>query len=155
MKVTQIIKNAIETRVKEIAEPKKQALYEQLDKLHKEQEEHLVSVKEEVRDLLTAMFTHALSNVTKKHSEITLFWRKYNYSSLNPLFTTPSEIAEGLTESISLGFIYYKKDEEDNLMAQINDLNKKINKNINDIILELELGGNKATLDDLLKKVKF
>lgn len=155
MKVTQIIKNAIETRVKEIAEPKKQALCEQLDKLHKEQEEHLVSVKEEVRDLLTAMFTHALSNVTKKHSEITLFWRKYNYSGPNPLLTTPSEIAEGLTESISLGFIYYKKDEEDNLMAQINDLNKKINKNINDIILELELGGNKSTLDDLLKKVKF
>jgi len=155
MKVTQIIKNAIDTRVREIAEPKKQALREQLDNLHKEQKEHLDSIKEEMKDLLTAMFTHALSNVTKKHPEITLFWSKYNYSGPDTLLTTPSEIAEGLSESVSLGFIRYKGAEEDALEAQINDINEKINKTINDIILELELGGNKATLDSLLKKVKF
>ena len=155
MKVTQIIKNAIDTRVREIAEPKKQALREQLDKLHNEQKEYLSGVKTEVKDLSVTMFTHALSNITKKHPEITLYWSKYNYSGPNTLLTTPAEIADALIKSISLDFIYYKKDEEDNLTAQINDINEKINKNINDIILELELGGNKSTLDDLLKKVKF
>ena len=101
------------------------------------------------------MFKHALSKITEKNPEVTLSGNKYNYPSPNTLLTTPSEIADALIKSISLGFIYYKKDEEDNLTAQINDINEKINKTINDIILELELGGNKATLDDLLKKVKF
>ena len=64
-------------------------------------------------------------------------------------------MAENLSENSPLDFVYYKKDEEDDLKAQINDLDEKINKSINDIILELELGGNKATLDDLLNKVKF
>ncbi len=155
MKVTQIVKNAIETRVKEIAEPKKQALCEQLDKLHKEQTEHLTNIKKEIRDLSNSMFTHALSNAIKKHPEVTLCWTEYNYSGPNRLFITPSKVAEALCESISLKFIYYKQAEEDKLMAQINDLNEKINKTINDIILELELGGNKTTLDNLLKKVKF
>lgn len=155
MKVTQIIKNAIETRVKEIAEPKKQALYEQLDKLHDEQKEHLTDIKEEVKDLSISMFTHVLSNITKKNPEVTLSWDKYNYSGPNTLLTTPSEVANALCESIYFNFICYKKDEEDNLTAQLNDINEKINKNINDIILELELGGNKTTLDNLLKKVKF
>lgn len=155
MKVTQIIKNAIETRVKEIAEPKKQALREQLDKLHNEQKEYISGVKTEVKDLFVAAFKHALNTITKKHPEITLYRSKYNYLGSDTLLTTPAEITDTLIESISLNFIYYKRNKEDNLTAQINDLDEKINKTINDIILELELGGNKATLDDLLKKVKF
>lgn len=155
MKVTQIIKNAIETRVKEIAEPKKQALREQLDKLHDEQIAYLTSIKTEIRNLFSASYTNIFRSICKKHPEIKLYSTEYNYPKCNYILNTPEQIAESLSKESSLGFVYYKKDEEDDLEAQTNDLDEKINKTINDIILELELGGNKATLDDLLKKVKF
>ena len=78
MKVTQIIKNAIETRVKEIAEPKKQALCEQLDKLHDEQKEYLISVKTEIRNLFSASYTNIFRSICKKHPEIKLYRTEYS-----------------------------------------------------------------------------
>jgi len=153
MKVTQIVKNAIEARVKEMAEPKRKVIQEQLDKLYEEQGNHLADIKLAVKNSFIASFEQALSNIIKNHPEITLC--KKTYYGSNVSLITPSEIAENLSEDISYSYIKYKQDEEDKLMTQISELNDKVSKNVSDIILELELGGNKATLDNLLKKVKF
>ena len=155
MKVTQIVKDAIKTRVKKLAEPKIKALQKKLDELHEEQNEHFDDIKKEVRKSLTPRLENVLKDIIKKHSELTLSWSRYSYSGPDVLVTTPSKVAECVCECMSLGFIRYKQAEEDKLTAQIKDLNEKVDKNISDIILELELGGNKATLDDLLKKVQF
>ena len=156
MKVTQIVKQAINEKVNELAKPKMEPLQEQLNAIHKEQSEYLDDIKKELKKTITVALTNVLTNLVKNHPEITMLRNIYGYGEPDKTLTKPDELADyAVKNGLCLGFINYKKNEEDDLMAQINDLNEKINKNINDIILELELGGNKATLDNLLKKVKF
>ena len=156
MKLTQIIKNAIDTRVKEIAEPNMEPLQEQLDAIHKEQAEYLSDIKKELKKTVTVALTNVFTNLIKNHPEITMIRSAYGYREPDKTLTKPDELADYVVKNdLCFGFINYKKNEEDTLKSQISDLQGKINKTINDIILELELGGNKTTLDNLLKKVKF
>lgn len=155
MKVTHIIQNAIKTRVNEIAKPKLEPLEEQLKALLEEHSMNLERIKDEFKKELTVVVSVALTNMIKKHPEITLERGIYGYR-VDRLLTKPDEIAEYMVgNDICFGCINYKKNERDALQKQINDLKEKISKTINDIILELELGDNKTTLDSLLKKVKF
>ncbi len=156
MKVTHIIQNAIKTRVNEIAKPKLEPLEEQLKTLLKEESMNLERIKNELKKELNVVVSVALTNMMKKHPEITLERGIYGYYRVDRLLTKPDEIAEYMVgNDICFGCINYKKNERDALQKQINDLKEKISKTINDIILELELGDNKTTLDSLLKKVKF
>lgn len=154
MKVTQIVKQAIETRINEIAKPKLEPLVTQKENLNKESNEQLSKIKQELRKALNVAITNILANTLKKYPELTISKNRY-YNNLITL-TKPSEIAKDIVDNeICLGFIHYKENEHDSVDKQINDLNEKIKKVINDTILELELGNNKATLEDLLKKIKF
>lgn len=156
MKVTQIIKNAIHDKVNALAKPKLEPLQEQLDAIRKDQSEYLNEIKKELEKTVTVALTNVFTNLIKNHPEVTMKRCAYGYGSPYKTLTKPDELANYIVRNdLCFGFINYKKNEEDNLMAQINDLTEKINKSINDIVLELELGGNKATLDDLLNKVKF
>lgn len=156
MKVTQIVKQAIHEKVNELAKSKMEPLQEQLDAIHKEQSEHLGDIKKELNKTVTVALTNIFTNLIKNHPEITMVKNAYGYREPDKTLTKPDELANYVVKNdLCLGFINYKKNEEDTLMNQISDLQGKINKTINDIILELELGGNKSTLDDLLKKVKF
>lgn len=156
MKVTQIIKNAINDKVNALAKPKLEPLQEQLDAIRKDQSEYLNDIKKELEKTVTVALTNVFTNLIKNHPEITMKRTGYGYGAPYKTLTKPDELADYIVRNdLCFGFINYKKNEEDNLMAQINDLTEKINKAINDIILELELGTNKSTLDDLLKKVKF
>lgn len=157
MKVTQIVKQAIHEKVNELAKSKMEPLQEQLGAIHKEQSEHLGDIKKELKKTVTVALTNIFTNLIKNHPEITMVKNAYGYREPYKTLTKPDELANYVVKNdLYLGsFINYKKNEEDTLMNQIRDLQGKINKTINDIILELELGGNKSTLDDLLKKVKF
>ena len=156
MKVTQIVKQAIHEKVNELAKPKMEPLQEQLDAIHKEQSEYLGDIKKELKKTVTVALTNVFANLVKNHPEVTMVKNAYGYREPDKTLTKPDELADYVVKNdLCLGFINYKKNEEDTLMSQISDLQGKINKTINDIILELELGGNKATLDSLLKKVKF
>ena len=156
MKVTQIIKQAINDKVNELAKSKLEPLQEQLDAIHKEQSEHLDDIKKELKKIVTVALTDVFTNLIKNHPEVTMVIRAYGYREPDKTLTKPDELANYVVKNdLCLGFINYKKNKEDTLKNQISDLKDKINKTINNIILELELGGNKATLDNLLKKVKF
>ena len=157
MKVTQIVKQAINDKVNALAKPKLEPLQEQLDAIHKEQSEHLAEIKKELKKPITVALTNIFTNLIKNHPEITMVKNEYGYRKPDKTLTKPDELANYVVKNyLCLDFINYKKnEEEDTLMNQLSDLQGKINKTINDIILELELGGNKATLDSLLKKVKF
>lgn len=155
MKVTQIVKQAIQTRVNEIAKPKLEPMQKQLKALIEENSLNLERIKDELKKELNVVVSDALTNMMKKHPEVTLERSIYSYR-INRLLTKSDEVAEYMVENdMCFGCINYKKNERDALQKQINDFKEKIDKTINDIILELELGSSKKDLETLLAKVKF
>lgn len=146
MKVTQVIKEAITARVNAKCEEANKgyvrALNTELDRLDKEREQHS---KELMKEYQKAFFTMLKKMDDKKIS--------YNYTlySGNKIMDK-----EGLWEKNIPGlYLTVTSDYAEDLKYKIQENQDKAKKFINDIILELELGESKPTLESLLTNVKF
>ena len=145
MKVTQVIKEAITTRVKaKCDEANKSAnllLKTELERLAEERKQHIKDLQKEYQKAFMVML-EKLDN--KKIS--------YYYSSYNGKITSKEEIYD---KNIPCVYIDLTSDYAEELRAKIQENKDKAKKFINDIILELELGESKPTLESLLANIKF
>ena len=146
MKVTQVIKEAITVRVMAKCEEANKgyqlALNTELDRLAEERQQHSNDLMKEYQKAFFAML--------KKMDDKKI---SYNYSCYSGEEITDKDYLweknkPGLYLTVTSA---YAKD----LKAKIQENQDKAKKFINDIILELELGENKPTLDSLLVNVKF
>ena len=141
MKVTQIIKEAITARVNAKCEEANKgyvsALNTELDRLAEEREQHSNDLMKEYQKAFFAML--------KKMDDKKI---SYNYSCYSGDEITDKDYISSLCLTLTTD---YAKD----LKAKIQENQDKAKKFINDIILELELGESKPTLDSLLANVKF
>ena len=146
MKVTQVIKEAITTRVMtKCTEANKGyvlALNTELDRLAEERKQHFNDLEKEYQKAFIAM----LEKLDSKKIA-------YNYTLYSGKIIMDKE---GLWEKNMPSFcLTLTSDYAEDLKAKIQENQDKAKKFINDIILELELGENKPTLESLLTNVKF
>ena len=146
MKVTQVVKEAITTRVMAKCEEANKgyvsALNTELDRLAEEREQHS---KELMKEYQKAFFAMLKKMDDKKVS--------YNYTlySGNKIMDK-----KGLWEKNMPGLcLTVTSDYAEDLKYKIQENQDKAKKFINDIILELELGEGKPTLESLLANIKF
>ena len=146
MKVTQVIKEAITTRVMAKCEEANKgyvlALDTELDRLDEEREQRFNELTKEYKKAFLAMLKK-LDN--KKIS--------YNYALYsNEEITDKDQIWEKNKPSL---YITITSDHAKDLKAKIKENQDKAKKFINDIILELELGAKKSDLEALLNNITF
>lgn len=145
MKVTQVIKEAITARVKakcdEANKNSNLLLKVELDRLAEERKQQIKDLQEEYQKTFMVML-EKLDN--KKIS--------YYYSSYNRKITSKEELCDRNIPCVS---IELTSDYAEKLKKQILDNETKAKKYINDIILELELGATKPTLESLLNNIAF
>jgi hypothetical protein len=145
MKVTQVIKEAITARVKaKCDEANKSAnllLNVELDRLAEERKQQIKALQEEYQKTFMVML-EKLDN--KKIS--------YYYNTYNRKITSKEELCDRNIPCVS---IELTSDYAEKLKKQILDNETKAKKYINDIILELELGATKPTLESLLNNITF
>lgn len=145
MKVTQVIKEAITTRVKakcDVANKSDNLLLKvELDRLAEERKQQIKALQEEYQKTFMVML-EKLDN--KKIS--------YYYSSYNKKITSKEDLCDKNIPCVS---IELTSDYAEELKKKILDNETKAKKYINDIILELELGATKPTLESLLNNITF
>lgn len=145
MKVTQVIKEAITARVKaKCDEANKSAnllLNVELERLAEERKQQIKVLQEEYQKTFMVML-ESLDN--KKIS--------YYYNTYNKKITSKEELCDRNIPCVS---IELTSDYAEKLKKQILDNEAKAKKYINDIILELELGATKPTLESLLNNITF
>lgn len=145
MKVTQVIKEAITTRVKAKCDAANKnanlLLNVELDRLAEERKQQIKALQEEYQKTFMVML-EKLDN--KKIS--------YYYSSYNGKITSKEDLCARNIPNVS---IELTSDYAEKLKKQILDNEAKAKKYINDIILELELGATKPTLESLLNNITF
>ena len=146
MKVTQVIKEAITTRVMAKCEEANKgyvsALNTELDRLAEERKQHFNDLMKEYQKAFLAMLEKM---DVKKIS--------YNYTHYSGEEITDKDI---LWEKNRPGlYLTITSDYAKDLKAKIQENQDKAKKFINDIILELELGERKPTLESLLANIKF
>lgn len=145
MKVTQVIKEAITTRVKaKCDEANKSAnllLNVELNRLAEERKQQIKDLQEEYQKTFMIML-EKLDN--KKIS--------YYYNTYNKKITSKEELWDRNIPCVS---IELTSDYAEELKKKILDNETKAKKYINDIILELELGATKPTLESLLNNITF
>lgn len=146
MKVTQVVKEAITARVmakcEEANKDYQLALNTELDRLANEREQHSNDLMKEYQK---AFFTMLKKMDDKKIS--------YNYTTYSGNKIMDKE---GLWEkNIPPLCFNLTSDYAEDLKYKIQENQDKAKKFINDIILELELGENKPTLESLLANIKF
>lgn len=145
MKVTQVIKEAITARVKaKCDEANKSAnllLNVELDRLAEERKQQINALQEEYQKAFMVML-EKLDN--KKIS--------YYYNTYNKKITSKEELCDRNIPCVS---IELTSDYAEELKKKILDNETKAKKYINDIILELELGATKPTLESLLNNITF
>lgn len=145
MKVTQVIKEAITTRVKAKCDEANKSvnllLNVELDRLAEERKQQINALQEEYQKAFMVML-EKLDN--KKIS--------YYYNTYNRKITSKEELCDRNIPCIS---IELTSDYTEKLKKQILDNEAKAKKYINDIILELELGATKPTLESLLNNLTF
>ena len=146
MRVTNVIKQAITTRVMVKCEEANKgyvsALNTELNRLDKERKQRFNNLMKEYQKAFFAML--------KKMDDKKIF---YNYSCYSGNEITDKDYIweknkPGLYLTVTSA---YAKD----LKAKIQENQDKAKKFINDIILELELGESKPTLESLLANIKF
>ena len=146
MKVTQVIKEAITARVmakcEEANKDYQLALNTELDRLAEEREQHSNDLMKEYQKAFFAML--------KKMDDKKI---SYNYTLYSDKeITDKNYIWEKNKPGLYLTVTStYAKD----LKTKIQENQDKAKKFINDIILELELGESKPTLESLLANIKF
>ena len=146
MKVTQVIKEAITARVKAKCEEANkgyvQALNVELDRLAKERELRFNALTKEYQKAFIAML-----------EKLDALKIGYNYTTYSDKIIMDKE---GLWEkNIPSICLNVTSDYAEDLKYKIQENQAKAKKFINDIILELELGESKPTLESLLANVKF
>lgn len=145
MKVTQVIKEAITARVmakcEEANKDYESALAEEDKRLDNEREQCLEDLRKEYKQLFLAL----LEKMDDKKIA-------YSYQSYSGNITSKEGIWEKNYPSIYLNLT---SDYAEELRAKIQENLEKAKKLINDIILELELGESKPTLESLLANIKF
>jgi hypothetical protein len=145
MKVTQVIKEAITTRVKAKCDAANKnanlLLNVELDRLAEERKQQIKALQEEYQKTFMVML-EKLDN--KKIS--------YYYSSYSGKITSKEDLCDRNIPNVS---IELTSDYAEKLKKQILDNEAKAKKYINDIILELELGATKPTLESLLNNITF
>ena len=146
MKVTQVIKEAITSRVMAKCEEANKdyvsALNTELDRLAEEREQHSNDLMKEYQKAFFAML--------KKMDDKKI---SYNYTLYSDKEITDKDY---IWEKNKPGlYLTVTSDYAKDLKAKIQKNQDKAKKFINDIILELELGENKPTLESLLANVKF
>lgn len=145
MKVTQVIKEAITTRVKAKCDEANKdyvlALNTELDRLDEERKQQTNALQEEYQKAFMVML-EKLDN--KKIS--------YYYKTYNRKITSKEELCDRNIPCVS---IELTSDYAEELKKKILDNEAKAKKFINDIILELELGATKPTLESLLNNITF
>ena len=146
MKVTNVIKEAITARVNAKCEEANKgyvsALNTELDRLADERKQHSNDLMKEYQKAFLAML--------KKMDDKKI---AYNYTiySGNKIMDK-----EGIWEKNMPGlYLTVTSDYAKDLKAKIQENQDKAKKFINDIILELELGESKPTLESLLANIKF
>ena len=146
MKVTQVIKEAITARVNAKCEEANKgyvrALNTELDRLAKEREQRFNALMKEYQKAFLAML--------KKMDDKKI---SYNYTSYTGNKTMDKE---SLWEKNKPGlYLTVTSDYAEDLKYKIQENQDKAKKFINDIILELELGESKPTLESLLNNISF
>ena len=146
MKVTQVIKDAIAARVMSKCEEANKdyqlALDTELDRLDKERKQYSNDLMKEYQKAFFAML--------KKMDDKKI---SYNYSCYSGDEITDKDC---LWEKNMPGlYLTVTSDYAKDLKAKIQENQDKAKKFINDIILELELGESKPTLESLLANIKF
>ena len=146
MKVTQVIKEAITARVmakcEEANKDYESALNTELDRLAEERQCYSNDLMKE--------YQKAFFAILKKMDDKKI---SYNYSYYSGEETTDKDC---LWEKHKPGFyLTVTSDYAKDLKAKIQKNQDKAKKLINDIILELELGESKPTLESLLANIKF
>ena len=146
MKVTQVIKEAITTRVMAKCEEANKgyvsALNTELDRLAEEREQRSNDLMKEYQKAFFAML--------KKMDDKKI---SYNYTLYSDKEITDKDY---IWEKNKPGlYLTVTSDYAKDLKAKIQENQDKAKKFINDTILELELGENKPTLESLLANVKF
>lgn len=146
MKVTQVVKEAITARVKAKCEEANKgyvlALNTELDRLAEERQQYSNDLMKEWQKAFLAML--------KKMDDKKI---AYNYTlySGNKIMDK-----EGLWEKNKPDlYLTVTSDYAEDLKYKIQENQDKARKIINDIILELELGESKPTLESLLANIKF
>ena len=146
MKVTQVIKEAITVRVmakcEEVNKDYQLALNTELDRLAEERKQHFNDLTKEYHKAFLAML--------EKMDDKKISYNYTHYSG-NKIMDK-----EGLWEKNIPSFnLDLTSGYAEELRAKIQENKDKAKKFINDIILELELGESKPTLESLLANVKF
>lgn len=145
MKVTQVIKEAITARVKAKCDAANKSanllLNVELDRLAEERKQQIKTLQEEYQKTFMVML-EKLDN--KKIS--------YYYNTYNRKITSKEELCDRNIPCVS---IELTSDYAEELKKKILDNETKAKKYINDIILELELGATKPTLESLLNNITF
>lgn len=145
MKVTQVIKEAITARVKAKCDAANKSanllLNVELDRLAEERKQQIKALQEEYQKTFMVML-EKLDN--KKIS--------YYYNTYNRKITSKEELCDRNIPCVS---IELTSDYAEELKKKILDNETKAKKYINDIILELELGATKPTLESLLNNITF
>ena len=146
MKVTQVIKEAITARVMTKCEEANKgyvsALNTELDRLANKREQHSNNLMKEYQKAFFAML--------KKMDDKKI---SYNYTLYSDEEITDKDY---IWEKNKPGFyLTVTSDYAKDLKAKIKENQDKAKKFINDIILELELGESKPTLESLLANIKF
>ena len=146
MKVTQVIKEAITSRVMAKCEEANKgyvsALNTELDRLDKEREQRFNNLMKEYQKAFFAML--------KKMDDKKI---SYNYSYYSgEEITNKDQIWEKNKPGL---YITITSDYAKNLKAKIKENQDKAKKFIDDIILELELGAKKSDLEALLNNITF
>ena len=146
MKVTQIIKNAITARIRakceEANKNNKLALEVEENRLNKVLRKHLEDLNKEWENT----FKNLINSVddSKQH------FYCYTYGGVKLI--SPEDLWEKVNYCPNMSM---DSDYANELRAKIKENELKADKYINDIILELELGANKSTLESLLNSVTF
>ena len=146
MKVTNVIKEAITTRVMAKCEEANKdyvlALNTELDRLAEERKQHSNALMKE--------YQKAFFDMLKKMDDKKI---SYNYTHYSGEEVTDKDY---LWEKNMPGlYLTVTSDYAKDLKAKIQENQDKAKKFINDIILELELGESKPTLESLLANIKF
>lgn len=146
MKVTNVIKEAITTRINEMCAEANKADVIALNKEIKRLEDEKNQRKAEIREKYKKLFMTMLDKLDTKKI-------KYSYTYYSgSVLTSKEDLWEKSIPGIDLDF---SSDLIDQLETKINANQKKANKFINDVILALELGTKKTDLETLLNNIKF
>lgn len=145
MKVTQVIKEAITARVKakcdEANKNTNLLLNVELERLAEERKQRVCELQKEYRKIFIAIL-----------EELDYKKISYYYNTYNKKITSKEELWDRNIPCVS---IELTSDYAEELKKKILDNETKAKKYINDIILELELGATKPTLESLLNNITF